>query len=345
MPNPVVARLTSPAQVVAVLPHYLGYVPAESLVVVCLDQPRGRLGLTMRFDLPLAAHEADLVEQVVGRVRRQRASRVLLAVYTAEPDLTGLPRTLLVDSVLDALPGVEAIDALLVRGERFWSYLCRSARCCPPEGRPVDQVGLEDEQVGLLAAELVLQGRVTMPSREALEESIAGPVGRAADAAGRSCGSAFEDLRLAREAGERDAYIEQLLVLWAAAALRFSLPRPELHPDDAASLAVSLGDKLLRDVVATRFDVPGMRELLAELCRRTPAPWDVPVCTLLAWAAYCEGGGAEVTIALERALASEPGYELAVLLRDALLSQAHPELIRQITRDVAADERVRRWVM
>jgi hypothetical protein len=345
MPNPVVARLTTPAQIVAVLPRYLGYVPTESLVVVCQEEPRGRLGLTMRFDLPVVEDEPDLVEQVVARVRLAQPSRLLLAVFTEEPGAPALPRTLLVDSVLDALPEVEPTDALLVRAGRFWSYLCDNARCCPPAGRPVDESGLDDDQVGLLAAELVLQGRATMPSREALESSIAGPTGRQAEAARRHCGTAFEDLQLARDAGERDAYIEQLLVLWSATAVRFSLPRPELHPDDAAALAVSLGDKELRDVVATRFDVPGMRELLAELCRRTPAPWDVPLCTLLAWAAYCEGGGAEVTIALERALGSEPDYELALLLREALLSQADPRLIRQITRDVAADERIRRWAV
>lgn len=340
MSNPTVARLTTPAQILAALPLQLGYVPTESLVVACQHGERGRLGLTLRFDLPSHRDEPALARQVVARVRQQQPEGVLLVVYTSDP---GRPRGALVDAVLDGLHGVEPSDALLVRDGRFWSYLCGDRRCCPPEGRPLAEVGPDDDQLGLLAAELVLQGRTVLPSRAALEASLAGPEGVAAASAVRHCETAFEDLLLAREAGEREAYVEQLLAQWAATADRFSLPVPVLHAHDAAALAVSLGDKLLRDVVVSRLEVHGMRPLLTELCRRTPPPWDVPVCTVLAWAAYADGGGAEVSIALERALSADPGYELAVLLQHALLGQADPSLLREIMRSLAADARLRRW--
>jgi len=343
MSNPTVARLTTPAQILAALPLQLGYVPSESIVAVCQHGERGRVGLTLRFDLPAAPDEPLLVEQLVARVRQQEPSRVLLVVYTSERDASSLARATLVRAARDGLGDRQSFDALLVREGRFWSYLCEDTRCCPADGAALDELAMEDEQVGLLAAELVLQGRTVMPSRAALEASLAGPTGRAAVVVRRHCEEAFEDLLLAREAGERDAYVEQLLVQWASTAVRFSLPNPVLHPDDAAALAVSLGDKLLRDVVVSRMEIPGMRALLTELCRRTPSPWDVPVCTVLAWAVYGDGGGAEVSIALERALSAEPDYELAVLLHRALLVQTDPALIREITRSLGEDERISKW--
>jgi hypothetical protein len=347
MPNPVVVRLSTPAQVVAALPLHLGYRPSESLVVVCQQEPRGRIGLTMRFDLPDLPSEQSLVEDVVTRVRLQQASRVLLVVYTDEEVLDGLPRTGLVAALLSALGkegSLTVSDALVVVGNRFWSYECVDVRCCPPEGLPVGDAD-DDEEVGLLAAELALKGKAVLPSREALEASLAGPVLLAAEAARQRCEQAFADLVEAREAGRRDDYLERMAVLWLHVAGRFSLPRPVLDGDEAAALAVSLGDKLLRDVVITRHDSPGMRELLVELCRRTPAPWDVPVCSAFAYAAYCDGAGAEVSIALERALTSEPDYELARLVRDALLQQADPSLLREIARQLGGGDRLSRWAV
>lgn len=342
MSKPTVARLSSPAQLVAALPLYLGYVPSESLVVVCQHEPRGRIGLTMRFDLPPQELEAALVEQVVARVRRQQATRVLLAVYTSEPDAPALPRALLVEDLVDELEEIETTDALLVRDGRFRSYLCENERCCPREGRPVHEAS-DDDQVGLLAAELVVQGQALLPSREALAASLAGPTFLAAEEAGQRCEAALDELLEAREDDDaREEYLDRLVAMWVLTAARVAHPPFALHPDDAAALAVSLGDKVLRDVLAARHAMPGMVPLLAELCRRTPSPWDVPVCTLFAWASYCEGGGAQVTIALDRALAADPDYSLATLLGEVLNGQYPPDVISRITRDAVSGE-ADRW--
>jgi hypothetical protein len=53
---------------------------------------------------------------------------------------------------------------------------------------------------------------------------------------------------------------------------------------------------------------------------------------VLAWLLYCNGGGAGVTILLERALRSEPEYVLAQMLVTIMLSQIPPETVREITK-------------
>jgi hypothetical protein len=123
------------------------------------------------------------------------------------------------------------------------------------------------------------------------------------------------------------------MLRWADAVEQFALPPAELSADDAALLATSLVDVQLRDALAAEHTPERLLPLLADLVRRTPAPFDAPVCTLFAWMTYCDGGGAEVTICLERALRTDPGYRLATLLGEVLLGQVPPEVVRRITRD------------
>ncbi|MCW2666792.1 MAG: uncharacterized protein JWN57_1754, partial [Frankiales bacterium] len=99
-----------------------------------------------------------------------------------------------------------------------------------------------------------------------------------------------------------------------------------------ARLAVSLEDVRVRDEVLTlvldRPDELGL--LLAALCRLATAPYDAPVATVLAWAAYANGDGATAEVALDRALRTVPGYGLGLLLQQALDAQAPPALLRRV---------------
>ena len=160
-----VARLTTPAQMVASLPLWLGFVPTESLVVMCCHEPRGRLGLTMRMDLPDVADERALVEDVLARVEHEKASRVVLAVYTDEPDGTTRARSAMAQALRRGLGHLVVTELVLVRQGRFWSYLCDVPTCCPPEGTPVDAAAHESPLL-LLKAEQALEGRALLPDRD-----------------------------------------------------------------------------------------------------------------------------------------------------------------------------------
>lgn len=327
-----VARLTSPAQLVASLPEQLGYIPTESVVALCLHEPRGRIGLIMRFDLPAGAHEKSLAKEVVARARHAGATRLALAVYTDEP--ADLPRRRLVELITDLLEDMPVTEAVLIRQGRFWSYSrCDKQSCCPVEGTPV---GLADTapSIQLLRAERVLEGRTVLPSRAAIEALVAPPVFLAADAAAQRWLAA--DQALAEAIAERglEATRARLLQTWRAVLSRWGRPPASTTDEEAATLSASLEDVLIRDEVAGMSGRSGspLLGLLEDLCRRTPPPYDAPVCTLFAWVSYLQGGGALTTIALERALATDPAYRLALLLDDALRGQVPPAALRRAMR-------------
>ena len=75
-----------------------------------------------------------------------------------------------------------------------------------------------------------------------------------------------------------------------------------------------------------------LRRLLEAVARQTPAGYDAPVCTVLAWVTYCDGAGTITSIALERALLSDPDYSMAQLLQHALSNALPPDFVRDVTR-------------
>ncbi|HVE74303.1 MAG TPA: DUF4192 family protein, partial [Mycobacteriales bacterium] len=77
-----------------------------------------------------------------------------------------------------------------------------------------------------------------------------------------------------------------------------------------------------------------LRSLLTDLCRATVPPYDAPVCTLLGWVGYAAGEGAVANVAVDRALASEPTYSLALLLREFLHHQVPPREVRRLLRQL-----------
>jgi hypothetical protein len=334
-PNPpeTVVRMTTGAQLVAALPVTLGYTPSESLVVVCCHEPRGRVGLTMRLDLPPQDQEEAAVDYVQHVVREQQATRLVLVVYTDEPDGELRARAVLMEQLLDAFPDLVITEALLVRGGRFWSYTCEREQCCPAAGRPVDEAE-RSAAVEVLKLEQARLGEAALATREDLEASIAPPTFLAEEEAlqlHERAATVYADVVVGEGLPAARA---QAMAAWRAALEATADPRWELPHDDAAALGATLHDKQVRDGVAALWQdgVPDHRRLLAAVARRTPAPYDAPVCTTLAWVTYCDGGGSLTSIALERALTSDPDYSMALLLRHALNHAFPPEFVRDITR-------------
>jgi hypothetical protein len=335
-----VIRMTTPAQMVAAMPLYLGYVPEESIVVMCCHEPRGRMGLLLRIDLPAPEDEDQWAKDIVLRVRHEDATRVVLMVYTEEPETGSLPRAAFMRRLTSAFSDIIVTEALLIRGGRFFSYVCNGP-CCPADGTPVDDA-VDSAAVRILEAETVASGRVRMPSREALEATLAPPPFLLAEVARQRCEVAdvLLDDTLAETGIARTT--TSALKAWDLAIARFASPPASLGDQEAATLARTLKLWQVRDLLAAREegDTDALLQLLEELCRRTPAPYDAPVCTLFAWVSYCEGGGTLLTVALDRALTSDPGYSLATILSDALQRQMSPKDVRAITRKAAEGMRL-----
>jgi len=320
------------------LPHLLGFPPVESLVLVALEGPRGELTFTLRLDLPgPGSEDLDAVaDMCAARMEAAAADVVIAFVVTEAPDPA--PGELPAADVVEALQRAEGMplrDAFLLRSDRLWSFLCPDPRCCPAEGRPV---AASSPVATTLAATAVVAGRPLFRSRDEIVQAAQAAGGAEAEAVV----AAIDRLR---DGEVTLRYRQRLPALMARAADG----DPGLDVEDAALVGwawhdVRLRDDMLRAVATGR---PGADTLVRAVARLVPAPYDAPAASVLGWVAYAEGSGVLAAAALERALATDPGYSLARLLDDALFQQLPPSALRSVWAKVPVPERRRpargRW--
>jgi hypothetical protein len=112
---------------------------------------------------------------------------------------------------------------------------------------------------------------------------------------------------------------------------RYESPPATLTDAEAATLIVALHDRRVRDPILGwgKGDSDAPLMLLHDLAVRAVPPLDAPACTSYAWVAYMQGNGLVASIALERALKSDPDYSLALLLDEALMRQVPPSRMRE----------------
>lgn len=319
-------RLSSPSELIAAVPHLLGFHPHNSLVVLALHDKR--LGLTMRADLVDTEHAPLLADQLLVPMARQQPTGVALVVIGDCPTPDGdLPHRALVDAVDDVLTGgglrvVHASwTAQTVHGAPWRCYddsLCAGT--------------VADPATSPLAAATVAAGAVTFSSREEMAELLAGE-----DAA------ALQRRAMLLNAADADHPMSSRLVAQRLARLR------QLHQAAAGDLALT--DSLIAEVASALCDhrvrdaclpwCTGSGAVAAErlwlaLVRATPAPERAEPAALLALTAYLRGDGALAGIALDAALQACPDHSLSGLLRAALDGGLPPEVLRSVAIDAAA---------
>jgi hypothetical protein len=299
------------------VPHMLGFYPTRSLVAIALRGVRERLSFSMRLDLLDSEHDHDVAETIAARMSHAGADAVLLFVYDDAP-ATGerLPRRALVDAIHDSLD-VPIREAMLVDDGRVWSYLCGDIRCCPPQGRPM----CPDSPGALaLAAAYALHGHAVLPDRDALVATTRAIGGVTAE----SMLQAIERAEL-RASADRDALVDELCTA-------ISESGRSLTHDQAAELVVHLHDIAFRDRVVSRLAAHDdtLERLVADSARLAQPPYDAPVASVLAMAAYFRGDGVVAMAAAERALDTDPAYSLARLIVDCLERQVEPSDVRHV---------------
>lgn len=370
-----VVSVADPSQVVSVVPHLVGFQPEASLVAVCLHGPRRRSGMVIRVDLPEPASDVAVAKELADRVEFAGADGVLLVCYideaggdetggdeaSEEPRADALPRWALVEALLDefSVRPITVADALLVRRGRWWSYTC-CGPCCPADGTPIP-----DRGSGLAAevgARLAARGWQTLDSRSQLADSVRGPTSLD-DRRRRVFDRTAQAMAAERRAHGAKRVREQTVRVVQEAWRRRLGGDHQLTDDEIARISLGLADKRARDRVAalaaagepdsgcpeSNGDWPSGHvgawlSLLTEVASRTPDGVAAPVCTTLAWVAYQHGEGGLVNVALDRALAEDPGYEMARLLRAALYRQVPPTAIRSISRKARDQADTRRRV-
>ena len=324
-------RLGSPADVLAAVPHLLGFHPARSLVVIGAGGPRGRIRLGFRYDLPdppAAAAARQIAEHAVAVLAERRATTVIAGGYGPGRLVTPLMDTF---AAAARRRGLAPRELLRVEDGRYWSYLCRDVACCPAEGVPFDN-GSHPVTAVMSAA-----GLAAYPDRAALERTLAPLTGERAtardQAAQRACARAAA---LVDEAARRGGNPLRLLISEGRRAVRAAIARYRdggtITDDDlAAWLVVSLAQLPVRDDAWARME-PGHRDahrrLWTDLVRGAAEAWVPAPAALLAFTAWQCGEGALASIAIDRALASDPRYSMALLLREILDAGVPPSAAR-----------------
>src|ERR1700677_242401 len=138
VPPPAQVSAGSPAPILGVIPHPLGFTPESSIVVIGTGQPGGSVRVTLRYDLPDPA-SAELATGIAEHAVSVLASQGIPAMVSAGhgPDhLVGPVCAAFAEAA--AAGGIELRESLRADEDRYWSYTCTSQACCPAEGTPFD---------------------------------------------------------------------------------------------------------------------------------------------------------------------------------------------------------------
>lgn len=319
-------RLSDPSELIAAVPHLLGFHPRNSVVLLALHGKS--LGLTLRADLVDNDQAAVLAEQLLPPIARQRPTGVALVVIGGASMRNGdLPHRALVDALDGLLTGA---GVPVVHAAWTAETACGAPWRCYDD--PLCAGTVADPTTSPLAAATVAAGAVTFGSREEMAALVA-----AEDTAALARRAILLDAAdaehpmSARLVAQRLARLKKLHRAAAAGDL-------VLSDGIVAEIASALCDHRVRDAClpwCTGSGAAAAERLWLALVRATPAPERAEPAALLALAAYLRGDGALAGVALDAALNACPHHSLSGLLRAALDGGLPPELLRSIAADAA----------
>jgi len=332
-PGPAPVRMGSPAELLAVVPHLLGFVPRASLVVMGTAPPRDRVKVTLRYDLPDppgAGVAADIAAHAVGVVGSQQLTAMTAVGYGTE---------VLVDPVAFALrdaarqAGIDLRDVLRVEDGRYWSYACGDEACCPAAGTPFDPAASPAAAAMTAAGVPVLADRAEVAARVApVGGSTAASMRQATRRAERHASQLLAKVRRSARLGAARQMIAAA-GLNAVGTMIAAYRGGDRYATDyqIAWITVALRDLRVRDDAWARMDpahLDAHRRLWTDVTRRAQPGYVAAPASLLAFVAWQAGDGALANVALDRALADDPRYSMAQLLRQVITAGAPPSLAR-----------------
>jgi hypothetical protein len=289
-----------------IVPSLIGFAPADSVVIVGL-KPSGQVHVTLRYDLPDEEGQlAALARHAVSVLTDAGVSTLVAVIYGAADVGNPVAEAL---KIVSLITGMTIRDILRVADDRYWSYSCDDESCCPADGTPFT--------VGALPAGLDVP---VLADRDQLAASIAPVTGDVAEAMRQAT------QREARhcDPGTGLAAVQQLIAGYRDG-------RNEVSADMTAIATVALRSLRVRDDAWSRMD-PEHRaahiRLWADMTRMAQPGCVAGPASLLAFVAWQSGNGALANVALDRALADDPAYSMAQLLRQVITAGAPPSLAR-----------------
>lgn len=315
------SQVGTPASLLAAIPHLLGFHPVSSLVVVGTNASVDQALVTIRYGL------CGPPDYEVGDAIIRHATRVLTREHCDQAAAVGYGPYRLVALVIELLQetapssGLTLTEALRVENGRYWSYQSSQPGCYPVDGMPFDM------NAEPIAAAYVASQSPVLASREELAATVAGVTGTAARSMRRAT----------QRAEERAAELSpRALASMGLKAVENALAQyqsgGQLTPGiRAAWLALVLRDLWVRDDAWCRMVLEHRSahlRLWTDLTRMARAGYVAAPASLLAVVAGQSGHGALANVALDRALADNPQYSMAQLMREAISAGTAPALLR-----------------
>jgi hypothetical protein len=335
-PQPtLVVRAGSPPALLRLVPHLLGFMPEASLVVIGVAPPRDGIRVTLRYDLPDPS-EPDLVAEIaahaLGVLSAQRLTAAVAVGYGPEALVAPVARELR-EAAWQA--AIDLKEFLRVQDGRYWSYVCGNEACCPAAGVPFDATAADPAEAEALAA----VGDRVLATRAAVAARVA-PLGGIARESMRQATRRAEQhiaqlLAKVRRSGRLGA-ARQMIAAEGLAAVGTLIARYRdggrfTSDDEIARITVALRDLRVRDDAWARMDpahAAAHQRLWTDVVRRAQPGYVPAPAALLAFVAWQSGHGALANVALDRALADDPRYSMALLLRQVITAGAPPALAR-----------------
>jgi hypothetical protein len=274
----------------------------------------------IRIDLPPPRYATPAVKHLGEHVLRSGADAAIAVVCS---DAACGPRQPgVVKVVRDQIPrlGLPLVDVLGVARDAYRSYLCRNPACCPPGGRPLDEV-----MGGVLAAHMVFAGLTLVEDESELIADVM-PVGEAS----RSEPTGPEP----GDDGPPDP--ARLLAAWRCELDRAQPDLPVLVRLGAAMTDVRLRDAVMLTLVPDAGSAPEdllagrsvpvdallarppeddllerATTRLAAAARSSPPRARADLLGVLAWLAWWSGDGARARLLADLASTTWPGHRLA----------------------------------
>lgn len=324
-------RISSPVDLLALVPCVLGFHPEDSLVLVVLAGEG--TNLHARVDLPTTDEEADAVAaSLLNAAWRVGGRQVALIAYSAHAEEAAEATRGLAAAL--ACHDLDVVCTIRADGQRWYSLDC-DEDCCPAQGWPYDLT------THAFTAQSVLDGQVTYTDRQALADSLVGTdpdrlevVASAADDALRR----LEDAAVRGGGAQPDAEAARRHLVsegaWVCDRLRRRLETGEpLDGPETGRLVVALIDIDVRDVAwasMSRDNAEAHVELWREVVRHAPEELSAAPAALLGFAAWLAGDGALAWCAVDRCRRADPDYRLAELVADALTLAVPPSSWRPV---------------
>ncbi|MHC3820409.1 DUF4192 domain-containing protein [Streptomyces sp. DT9] len=362
--------LRGPAELADALPYLMGFHPNDSVVMVALHGGRGRFGGRLRLGIPQSAQEwpsvaEQLAECLIKGSERRGDRPDAIVVFLCQDPADGETGNQIMErlrpfaqrlrTACGALD-VPVLEALCISADRYWSYCCPDARCCPADGTPLAVPGTSVMAAAATYAGVQVRGSLREMEARLTPLAVTASSGQqqALDRAGSALLPKLLDEEGRKEVGGSTLRLARQLMKRLGEVPTAMPSLSDLNDDrlisheEAAAVILGLQDRETRDRAAEWMEGPEAESALRlwrALARRCVAPYvehAAAPLTLAGWVAWSTGDEPAARVALGLALRLDPGYTFAQLLHEACNQGLDPETLRRCLRGERATRTVRR---